>query len=138
MISKGDIVRLFNPSEKGLIKQAHMHIVAGKTDGKFGCKRNIAVCTTSPTRYIKEGVEFLVVDCKPFSERTFIRMDPIYSVDNVKIKTISRTNPIFRLDKKTETKFFEEINNRKKLNLNRNEFIKLNYAYAIPLEKSKK
>lgn len=137
MISKGDIIRLFNPSERGLIKQAHMHIVADKIDEKSNCKRSFAVCTTSPTRYIKEGVEFLAIDCKPFNERTFVRMDPIYNIENVKIKTISRTNPIFRLDKKTEIEFFKKIINRSELKLNRDEFIKLNYAYADPIKNIK-
>lgn len=133
MIYKGDIIRLFNPSENGLRKQAHMHIVTDKIDNESGCKRSFVVGTTTPTRYVKQGFQFLEVEGPPFKETTYIRLNPMYSIQNVKIKTIARTNPVYTLNKKKETELFSKVNNAPENHLNRDEFIKLNYKFAEPV-----
>lgn len=140
MIYKGDIIRLFNPSEGGLRKYAHMHIVESVIDKGTGCKRKLAVCTTNPMRYIKKGVPFLEIRESPFvydenDENTYIRLDPMYLIKNVKIKTESRICPEFKLKADTESTFFERVNQANEEELNRDEFIKMNPRYAIDTEK---
>jgi hypothetical protein len=130
LISKGDIIRLFNPSEEGLRKQSHMHIVKDKVDNGSNCKRSFAVCTTSPMRYIKAGVPFLDVEGMPFKEKTYIRLDPIYSVKNVKIKTVSRTRNKHKLNRVKEHDFFDQVTDENEFELNREEFLSLNHLYT--------
>lgn len=132
MICKGDIVRLFNPSEMGLMKKSHMHIVIDKIDAYKNYKRKFVVCTTNPIRYIKEGYEFIGLNDKPFREYTYIRLDPIYVVKNVRIDLQSRTIP-HKLCRKKEDHLMDKINNSSLCKLNRDKFIKLNYKYAIPI-----
>lgn len=131
MIYKGDIVRLFNPSEKGLATKPHMHLVTEKFDGPNMCVRKLVVGTTTPTRYIMDGIEFEVVEGKPFNEKTYIRLDPIYSVKNVKIKVESRTPKTYNLSKNKEDIILNNIKSSSILELDSNEFSTLNYKYAI-------
>ena len=133
MIYKGDIVRLFNPSEIGLTQKPHMHLVTNKIDGKDVCERELVVGTTTPTRYIMQGIEFEEVEGKPFKEKTYIRLDPIYSLKNVKIKLESRTPNIHKLSQSKEDTILSKIQSASILELDRDEFSKLNYKYAIPV-----
>jgi len=110
-----------------------MHIVKDKIDSESGYERSLAVCTTTPTRYLKSGVPFLSVNGDPFRELTYIRLDPVYVIKNVKIKSISRTNSVYRLNKDNEAQFFNGINNAEELVLDRNEFITLNSRYSNPV-----
>ena len=130
MIYDGDIVRLFNPSEKGLKRQPHMHIIKNVLNEAAECSRSFAVCTSSPTRFIKEEIPFFPVTGAPFKKMTYIRLDPIFIVKNVKIKISSRTNPIFRLGINTETSFFEKVKGAKEEELDREEFLELNPTYT--------
>ncbi|MGV8905911.1 MAG: hypothetical protein ACOH15_04875 [Acetobacterium sp.] len=130
MIYRGDIIRLYNPSEIGLKTLSHMHIVENIVNNNSNCKRSFAVCTSSPTRYIKEGVPFLPVEGEPFKKKTYIRLDPMFTVKNVKIKTNSRTKPIYRLNKDTEDSFFTKVNSAKEEELDKNEFLKLNPLFV--------
>ncbi len=62
------------------------------------------------------------VSGKPFKKPSFIRLDPIFTVENVKIKTKSRTKPIFRLSKEKEELFFTKTRGVREEELDRQEF----------------
>lgn len=134
MIYKGDIIRLLNPSEPGLAYLPHMHVVESIYNESDNIKRRFAVCTTNPLKYIKQGVPFLQVNEQPFREETYIRLDPMYAIQNVKIKAESRIQPNYKLQTYTESKFFERVTGAKEEVLVRDRFIGSNRRYALPVE----
>lgn len=110
-----------------------MHIVERVIDKDSNYKRNFAVCTSNPLRYIKEGVPFLEVNESPFNKKTYIRLDPIYSILNIKIKAESRIIPSHRLEEDTEVEFFKRVNGSREEHLDKQEFVNRNRKYTIEI-----
>lgn len=135
MIYKGDIVRLRNPYEPGLKNVAHMYIVENVSNETSNHKRRFAVCTTHPFKLMKEDVPFLSVHEYPFvKEETYIRLDPMFAIKDVKINSESRIDPPFKLKNTTEHLFFKKIVNASEELLDSNEFIRINKKYSIPIK----